>query len=163
MGATILPMIGSTQYQPAPMQMAIAKTERRIRLRSSSRCSIKLMEPIWRNSFSTCCFSGSATRSGIVIPWDGVLHTLAQAVQGALNGEVFIGGDFGDLRLKVFARIHFFQFELADLFLKLALEMIAGSFEFGHKFAHLPGNLRQPLWPKKQQGQHHQKEHFSKA
>src|SRR5579864_4583442 len=160
MGATILPMIGSTQYQPAPIQMATANTERRTRLRSSSRCSIRLMEPIWRSSFSICAFSGSATRSGIVIPWDSVLHAFTQAVQGALNGQVFIGGDFGDLRLKVFSWIHFFQFKLADLFLKLALEMIAGAFEFGHEFAHLPGNLRQALGPKEQQGQHHQEEHF---
>src|SRR5579864_5501962 len=160
MGATILPMIGSTQYQPAPIQMATANTERRTRLRSSSRCSIRLMEPILRSSFSTWAFSGSATRSGIVVPWDGIFHAFTQAVQGALNEEVFIGGDFGDLRLKVFARIRFFQFELADLFLKLALEMIAGPFEFGHEFAHLPGNPRQALGPKKQHGQHQQEKHF---
>src|SRR5947209_20612354 len=117
-----------------PKPMATAAADRMMHLRSSSKCCIRLMEPICRARFSSLGLPGSTASSGIVIPRDGVLHAVTQAVQCALNGEIFIGRDFGDLRLEVFTGICFFKFHLADLFMNLALEFIAGLFELCHEF-----------------------------
>src|ERR1051325_9860377 len=95
-------------------------------LRSSCRCSSRLIEPPCRNSRSMSFCSGSATKSGIVILRDRVLHALCEPVEGALNGEVLIVGDFGDLRLNVLGGVGFFQLHLADLFMNLALELKIG-------------------------------------
>src|ERR1041384_1196079 len=155
-------MTASTLNQPMPTQMATAITECRMRRRSSSRCWSRLMEPIWRSSCSRG-LSGSATRSGIVIPWDGVLHALAQAIESTLNGEIFIRGELGDFRFDMLARICFFQFQLANLFMNLALKFAAGFLEFRHELTHGPGNFRQLPRPKEEQGQDHQEDHFSKT
>src|SRR5215467_6812824 len=111
-------------------------------LRSSCRCCNRLMEPVCRNSCSISFCSGSASKSGIVILRDCVLHPFCEPVEGALNGEVLIVGDFGDLWLKVLGWVGFFQLHLADFFMNLALELIAGSFEFTHELAPGPRHFR---------------------
>src|SRR5438445_5781979 len=138
-----------------PKPTATAATERMMHLRSSSKCWKRLIEPACRNSRSISLCSGSATRSDIGILRDGVLHAVTQAVQCALNGEVFIGRDLGDLRLQVFTGICFFKFHLADLFMNLALEFIAGLFELRHEFAPGAGEFGQLLGPKQDERQKH--------
>src|SRR5438270_10160901 len=118
-----------------PNPTATAAAERMMHLRSSSRCCNRLMEPICRNSRSTSLCSGSATKSDIAILRDCILHALSQAVEGALNREVLVAGDFGDLRFQVFAGVYFFKLKFADFIVNLALEFIAGLFELCHEFA----------------------------
>src|SRR5580698_6035193 len=131
---------------------AIPTTDLKTMRRSSSRCSSKLMEPMERNSFFMAG-SVSARSSGIVIPWNRVLHALSKTVQCALNGEIFIPRDLGNLRLNVFARISGLKIKLANLFMKLALELAAGFLKFSHEFAQLAGNFRQLPWPEHQERQ----------
>src|SRR6516164_7611369 len=109
--------------------MATAARERMMHLRSSSRCCSRLMEPICLNSRSMSFCSGSETNSGIVILRDRVLDALAQAVEGALDGKVFVVINFCDLRLQVLGGVSLFQFHFADLIVNLALEFIAGLFK----------------------------------
>src|SRR5438270_2830373 len=125
-----------------PKPTAIAKTERMMHLRSSSKCWKRLIEPACRNSRSISLCSGSATRSDIGILRDGVLHALTQAVECALNGEVFIGRDLGDLRFQVFAGLRFIKLKFSDFVMNLALEFIAGPFELCHEFTPGAGEFR---------------------
>src|SRR6266702_65781 len=139
-----------------PKPTATAAKDRMMHLRSSSRCCNRLMEPICRTSFSSSCgCSGSATRSGIEIPRDCILHAIGQAIKSALDGKIFVTGKLGDLRRKMLAGIGLFQVHLADLFMNLALELLAGSFEFRHDLANGAGNLRQLPRPKQDEGQEH--------
>src|SRR5690242_14165002 len=125
-----------------------------MRLRSSSRCCSRLIEPSCRPSFSSSWgISGSATRLGIVIPRNGILHAIGQTVERALNGKVLVAGNLGDLRLKVLARISLLQFQLADFLMDLALKLTACPPEFGHKLANRTGDLRQLPGPKQDEGQ----------
>src|SRR5215467_7103984 len=104
-----------------------------MRLRSSSRCCSRLIEPNCRSSWF--CSSGSAKSSGIVILRDGVLNAFAQPVQGSAQGHIVVPFDrLVDLprhRLQVLAGIHLFDLQLADLILNLVLEAGAGASEVG--------------------------------
>src|SRR5215472_431723 len=134
-----------------------------IRRRSSSRCCSRLIEPICRSSWF--CSSGSATSSGIVILRDGVLNAYAQPVQRAAQRHVIVSVDrlvdLADDRLKMLARVDFFDLQLAYFILNLILEVAAGASEFCHELAHLPGNLRQLPGPEQDEGQEHNKDDFA--
>src|SRR5579864_9040657 len=115
-----------------------------MRLRNSSRCWRRLMKPKSRSARG--CGSGSATRSGIVIVRDAALDAFGQPVQGAVQRDISLADDlvqFVGRRRQMFAGIGFLKLQFADLFVNLALEVPAGSLEFGHEFAPGPGNLRQ--------------------
>src|ERR1051326_576493 len=104
-------------------------------LRSSSRCCSRPMVPVRLNSRSMSLCSGSATNSGIVILRDRVLHAFGEPVEGALNREVLVIRDFGDLGLNVLGWIGVFQLHLADFLMDLPLELVAGFFELSHELA----------------------------
>src|SRR5579864_798796 len=130
-----------------------------MRLRNSSRCWRRLMEP--RSRSARGCGSGSATRSGIVIVRDAALDAFGQPVQGAVQRDISLADDlvqFVGRRRQMFAGIGFLKLQFADLFVNLALEVPAGSLEFGHEFAPGPGNLRQAPGSEEDQGKKHQEE-----
>src|SRR6266404_3419814 len=126
-----------------------------MRLRSSSRCCRRLIAPICRSSLSCPGSSGSATRSGIVVLWNGVLHALAQAIESALNGEILVLGNLRDLRLQMLHGINIFQLKLSNLFMDLGLELIAGFLEFSHELTPGTGHFRQLPGPEQDKGQKH--------
>src|SRR5215472_11682687 len=146
-----------THHQAAPVHTATATSEKIMRRRSSSRCCSKLIEPNSRCSF---CSSGSATSSGIVVLRDVVLDAFGQTVQSAGERDVVCViqdlVDFTDRRLEVLAGIRFFEFQLADFVMNLALEAVAGFAEFAHKPPYLAGDFGQPPRPKENEGQEHQ-------
>src|SRR5579859_2795287 len=129
-----------------------------MRLRSSSKCWSRLIEPNWRPS----SFSGSTSRLGIVVLGD-ILDTIGQATERAGHGiRIPYGGDDftcvgGDI-LDGVDRV--LQFEIANFLVNLVLELITGTLEFRHKAAHLAGNLGKLARPKKHQGQHREENHF---
>src|ERR1043166_2154384 len=106
-----------------------------MQLRSSWRCCNRPIVPVRLNSRSMSLCSGSATNSGIVILRDRVLHAFGEPVEGALDGEVLVIRDFGDLGLNMLGWISVFQLQLTDLLMDLALELIAGLFELSHELA----------------------------
>src|SRR6476661_2487847 len=120
------------------------------------------MEPICRNSRSISLCSGSATKSDIGILRNGILHALCQAVEGTLYREVLIAGDFGDLRFQVLTGVCFFKLKFSDFLMNLALELIAGLFEFGHEFTPGAGEFRQLLGPKQDERQKHNKKDLAR-
>src|SRR5215468_6417094 len=148
-----------THHQAAPVHTATATSEKIMRRRSSSRCCSKLIEPNSRCSF---CSSGSATSSGIVVLRDVVLDAFGQTVQSAGQRDVVcvcVIEDlvyFTDRRLEVLAGIRFFEFQLADFVMNLALEAVAGFAEFAHKLPYLAGDFRQPPRSEEDEGQEHQ-------
>src|SRR6266704_1475603 len=58
--------------------------------------------------------------------------------------------------------IGFFQLHLADLFMDLALKLLAGPFEFRHDLADSAGNLRQLPGPKQDEGQEHNEDNLAR-
>src|SRR5215831_20569692 len=92
-----------TQYQQAMVARATAAREWMMRLRSSSRCCNRLIEPSCRSSCFSC--SGSARSSGIVVLRHAVFDALGEPVQSAANRDV-VGAvddlvDLADRRLQV--------------------------------------------------------------
>src|SRR5215472_3486550 len=148
--------ISRTQYQQAMVARATAAREWMMRLRSSSRCCNRLIEPSCRSS--CFCSSGSATSSGIVVLRDAVFDALGEAVQSAAErdvvGTVYNLVDLADRRLQVLFDVSL-DLQLADFVLDLVLEGAAGFPEFGHELPHLPCDLRQSPRPKKDEGQEH--------
>src|SRR5258708_39139408 len=106
-----------------------------MRLRSSSRCCSRLIEPSCRCS---CFSSGSATISGIVIPRE-VLQAICQAIQRGGNRSFSLVQDLACRREGLVCV--FFQFDLADLFVDLPLEISTAATEFRHDATHLEGQL----------------------
>src|SRR5262245_54391447 len=134
-----------------------------MRLRSSSRCCRRLIEPIWRCSTSFLSW-GSATSSGIVIPRYAGLQAFGKAVQRTGDREIifWIGGlqSFSNCGGLVGGLV---QFQFADFIVNLILKVAAGSPEFSHELAHLASDFRKTPRPEKDQGEQHQKEHFTEA
>src|SRR5258708_33755371 len=115
-----------------------------MRLRSSSRCCSRLMEPSCRCS---CFSSGSATVSGIVVMvLREVLEAVGQPAQRGGNGRFSLVQDFTCRRQSLGGVL--FQFNLADLFVALTLEVGAGAPKLRHELAHLTRNLRHLTVPK---------------
>src|SRR5260370_37126843 len=108
-----------------------------MRLRSSSRCCSRLIELSCRCS---CFSSGSATISGIVIPRE-VLQAVRQAVQRGGNIRFSLVQDLACRGAVLFGA--FFQFDLADLFVDLPLEITTGSSTFRHEPTQLSAKIRQ--------------------
>src|SRR5258708_28584286 len=130
-----------------------------MRLRSSSRCCSRLMEPSCRCS---CFSSGSATVSGIVVMVvREVLEEVGQPAQRGGNGRFILFQDFACRRQRLGGVL--FKFNLGDLFVDLTLEVGAGAPNLRHELANLTRNLRQLTRPKQNQGQQHNKENLLKA
>src|SRR5262245_25775055 len=136
-----------------------------MRLRSSSRCWRRLMEPSSRSANSSR--SGSVTRSGIVILGDAALDAFGQAIQsavkrdiGLVRGLLELAGHRRDMLVGVNG---LFELQLPNFLVNLSLKVSAGSLELGHEFAPAAGNFRQTAPAEEDESEQHQKNDLGEA
>src|SRR5262249_54958662 len=130
-----------------------------MRLRSSSRCWRRLMEPSSRSANSSC--SGSATRSGIVVLRNAALDPFGQPIQSAVERDIGLAYnliEFAGNGRDMLIGIGFLDLQLTNFLVNLSLKVSAGPLELGHEFAPATSDFRQAAGPKKDEGQEHQKE-----